>query len=112
MTGDMSQGFDITVGFFNDKARYVAFKKRMGTQWGEGDLRAALMQIGKYSDWSIKAGAEFFDYSEKAGKETAAEATGWQTPRRRYVFAYVPDLPGDIGLVPDKSAIDQKFSFA
>src|SRR5213596_472241 len=46
LTGDMSEGFEITVGFFNGKARYVAFKKRTGTPWGEGDLRAALMQIG------------------------------------------------------------------
>ena len=39
LTGDMSEGFDITVGFFNGKARYIAFKKRTGTPWGEGDLR-------------------------------------------------------------------------
>jgi hypothetical protein len=111
LTGDMSQGFDITVGFFNGKARYLAFKKRTGTAWGEGDLRAALMQIGKYANWSVKPGADFFDYAEKDGKEIVAEATGWQTPRRRYVFVYVPDVPGEIGLIPDKTAIDQKFPF-
>jgi hypothetical protein len=38
LTGDMSEGFDITVGFFNGKARYIAFKKRTGTPWGEGDF--------------------------------------------------------------------------
>lgn len=70
LTGDISQGFEITVGFFNEKARYVAFKKRTGTTWGEGDLRASLMQIGKYSDWSVKSGAEFFDYAEKVGKKS------------------------------------------
>jgi hypothetical protein len=112
LTGDMSQGFDITVGFFNGKARYVAFKKRTGTPWGEGDLRAALMQIGKYSNWSVKSGSDFFDYVEKNGKEIVAEATGWQTPRRRYALAYIPDVPGEIGIIPDKTAIDQKFSFS
>jgi hypothetical protein len=112
LTGDMSQGFEITVGFFNGKARYVAFKKRTGTPWGEGDLRAALMQIGKYSNWSVKSSSDFFDYVEKNGKEIIAEATGWQTPRRRYAFAYVPDVPGEIGIIPDKTAIDQKFSFS
>ena len=112
LTGDMNQGFEITVGFFNGKARYVAFQKRTGAPWSEGDLRASLMQIGKYSNWSVKSASDFFDYSEKAGKEVAAEATGWQTPRRRYAFAYIPEVPGEIGLVPDKTAIDQKFPFA
>src|SRR6266446_5532311 len=82
LTGDMDEGFEITVGFFNGKARYVAFKKRTGTAWGEGDLRTALMQIGRYSDWSVKPSSDFFDYTEKRGKETVAEASGWQTPHR------------------------------
>jgi hypothetical protein len=112
LTGDMSQGYDITIGFFNNKARYIAFKKRTGLPWGEGDLRAALMQIGKFSNWSVKASSDFFDYVEKEGKGIVAEATGWQTPRRRYCFAYVPDLADEIGLIPDKTAIDKKFSFA
>jgi hypothetical protein len=111
LTGDMTEGFDITVGFFNGKARYIAFKKRTGTLWGEGDLRAALMQIGKYSNWTIKPGSDFFDYAEKDGKKIVAESTGWQTPRRHCCFAYVPDVPGEVGLLPDKTAVDQKFSF-
>ena len=112
LTGDMSEGFEITIGFFNAKARYLAFKKRTGTPWSEGDLRASLMQIGRYSDWSVKAGSEFFDYAEKAGKKILAEASGWQTPRRRYAFVYVPDVAGEIGIIPDKMAIDQKFPFS
>jgi len=112
LTGDMSQGFEITVGFFNGKARYIAFKKRTGTPWGEGDVRTALMQIGKYSNWSVKSSSDFFDYIEKDGKKVIAEATGWQTPRRRYAFAYVPDVPGEIGIMLDKTAIDQKFPFS
>ena len=112
LTGDMSQGFEVTVGFFNGKARYAAFKKRTGTPWGEGDLRAALMQIGTYSNWSMKSGSDFFDYVEKAGKKIVAQATGWQSPRRGYAFAYVPDLAGEIGLIPDRTAIDRKFAFA
>jgi hypothetical protein len=112
LTGDMSQGFEMTVGFFNAKARYIAFKKRTGTPWGEGDLRAALMQIGKYSNWSVKSGSDFFDYVEKTGKKIVAEAAGWQTPRRRDAFAYIPEVVGEIGILPDKTAIDQKFPFA
>ena len=112
LTGDMSQGFEITVGFFNGKARYLALQKRTGTPWNEGDLRGALMQIGTYSNWSVKPGSDFFDYVEKTGKKVIAEATGWQAPRRRYAFAYVPDVPGEIGLIPDKTAIDRKFSFS
>ena len=111
LTGDADEGWDITIGVFNGKVRYAAFKKRSGTNWVEGDLRAALMQVGKYSNWSVKAGSDFFDYTEKDGKEIVAEATGWQTPRRRYTFVYVADAPGEIGLLPDKTAIDQKFAF-
>jgi hypothetical protein len=33
-------------------------------------------------------------------------------PRRRYAFVYVPDIPGEIGIMPDKTAIDQKFPFS
>jgi hypothetical protein len=109
LTGDMDEGFDITVGFFNAKARYIAFTKRTGTAWGEGDLRAALGQIGRYSDWTVKPGSDFFDYVEKDGKQIVAEATGWQTPRRHYCFAYVANVPGEIGLMPDKTAVDHKF---
>jgi hypothetical protein len=112
LTGDLSQGFEVTIGIFNGKTRYVAFKKRTGTPWGEGDLRAALMQIGKYSNWSVKPGSNFFDYEEKKGRVVVAEATGWQTPRRQYAFVYVADVPDEIGLLPDKTAIDQKFPFS
>jgi hypothetical protein len=111
-TGDMSQGFEVTFGFFNDKARYLAFQKRSGTPWGEGDLRAALMQVGDYSNWTVKASSDFVDYAEKSGKKIVAEATGWQSPRRRYVFLYVPQVPGEVGIMPDKTAIDHRFPFS
>ncbi|MFL6585002.1 MAG: hypothetical protein ACJ8KU_10860 [Chthoniobacterales bacterium] len=108
-TGDMDQGFAVTVGYFNGKGRYVAFAKRSGSVWGEADLRAALMQIGRYSNWTVKPNSDFFDYLEKQGTEVVAEATGWQTPKRHYAFAYVPNVAGEISLLPDKSALDQKF---
>jgi hypothetical protein len=109
-TGDMDSGFDITVGFFNDIARYIAFKKRSGRKWEESDLRSVLMQIGPFSNWSSKPGSDFFDYVEKSSsKIVVAEATGWQSPKRHYAFAFVPTLDGEIGLLPDKSALDQKF---
>ncbi|HJT81306.1 MAG TPA: hypothetical protein VJ719_08930 [Chthoniobacterales bacterium] len=112
LTGDMSQGFEVTFGFFNDKARYIAFQKRTGSPWGEGDLRSALMQIGDYSDWSITNKSDFFDYVEKSGKKIVAEATGWQSPRRRYAFVYIPQVAGEVGIMPDKTAIDHKFAFS
>lgn len=111
LTGDMSEGWEVTIGIFNAKVRYAAFKKRSGTAWVEADLRAVLQQVGKYSNWAVKAGSDFFDYTEKDGKEIVAEATGWQTPKRRYAFVYVADVPGEIGIMPDKTAIDQKFAF-
>src|SRR3954466_14879760 len=69
LTGDMSQGFEVTFGFFSNKARYVAFQKRTGSPWGEGDLRSVLMQIGDFSNWSLKSSSDYFDYTEKAGKK-------------------------------------------
>ena len=111
LTGDMSEGFDVTLGLFDEKIRYAAFAKRSGSSWGEGDLRAVLMQVGKFSNWSVKPSSDFFDYEEKKGRTIVAEASGWQTPRRNYVFVYVADVPGEVGLLPDKTAIDQKFAF-
>jgi hypothetical protein len=111
LTGDMSEGFDVTLGLFADKVRYAAFAKRSGSSWGEGDLRAVLMQVGKFSNWSVKPSSDFFEYEEKKGQTVLAEASGWQTPHRNYVFVYVPDVPGEIGLVPDKTAIDRRFAF-
>ena len=112
LTGDMEQGFEVTIGFFNGKARYVAFRKRTGSAWTEGDLRVVLTQIGKYSNWSVKPNSDFFEYEEKKGRAVVAEASGWQTPRRHYAFVYVADVSGEIGIMPDKTAIDQKFPFA
>ena len=109
LTGDMDSGFDITVGFFNDIARYVASKKRSGRKWEESDLRSVLMQIGPFSNWSSKLGSDFFDYVEKSSGKIVAEATGWQSPKRHYAFPFVPTLDGEIGILPEKSALDQKF---
>jgi hypothetical protein len=109
LTADMDSGFDLTVGFFNNKARYVAFKKRSGRKWEESDLRSVLMQIGPFSSWTSKPGSDFFDYAEKSDGKIVAEATGWQSPKRKYAFVFVPTLAGEIGLVPDRSALHQKF---
>jgi hypothetical protein len=110
LTGAADDGWEITVGFFNEKARYVAYKKRSGERWGEGDLRTVLMQIGPFANWSVKAGANFFDYVEKRGDSILAQATGWQTPERNYAFVYIPTVEGDIDLLPVKGAVDKKFS--
>ena len=112
LTGDMSEGFEVTLGLFGGKTRYVAFGKRTGTPWGEGDLRVALMQIGKFSNWSLKKDSDFFDYEEKKGRTVVAEASGWQTSRRQYAFVYVANVAGEISLLPDKTAVDQKFPFS
>ncbi len=112
LTGDMSEGFAITVGAFNGRIRYAAFNKRTGEPWSEGDLRAVLAQIGPYGNWTLEKNTEFFDYEEKKDKAIVAEATGWQSAHRRYAFAYVPDVSGEIGLLPDRSVIDRKFAFA
>jgi hypothetical protein len=108
LTGTMDAGWDVTVGFFSNKARYVRFKKRRGTKWTEGDLRAVWMQIGPYPNWKKSDDPDYFDYTEKQGDNVVATATGWQTPLRTRAFVYVPDVPGEIGIMPDKTAVDQK----
>src|SRR6266436_5558417 len=77
LTGTMDNGWDVTVGFFNSKARYVRFKKRTGSKWTEGDLRAVWMQIGPLPNWTKSANdPDYFDYTEKQG-DNVAFATGW-----------------------------------
>ena len=113
LLGDMTNGYDVTIGFFHEKARYAAFKKRAGDAWSEADTRACLMLIGAWGNWSSKPGSEYFDYSEKDGSnppKEIANATGWQGHVRRYAFVYVPVVPGEIALAPVKTAIDQKFA--
>ena len=109
LTGTMDNGWDVTVGLFNDKVRYVRFKKRTATKWTEADMRTVLMQIGPYSNWSRSpADSDYFDYAEKQGDNLIASATGWQTPARTRVFIYIPVVSGEIGIMPDKNAVDQK----
>lgn len=107
LTGTMDDGWSITIGIFNDKVRYACYKKRTASHWTEGDLRAVLMQIGPFSNWTHQAGSDYVDYAEKQG-DTVVEATGWQSPSRTYAFVYVPVVEGDVGLTPDKNAVDQK----
>ena len=113
LLGSMDNGFDLTIGFFNDKARYIAFKKRSGTAWTEADVRGSLMLIGNIYNWSPITGAEFFDYIEREdGKpdgKVLASATGWHTAIRRYAFIYVPTVPGEIALLPAQDSIDNNF---
>lgn len=65
-------------------------------------------QIGPYSNWKKSDDPEYFDYTEKQGDTVVATATGWQTPTRTRAFVYVPDVPGEIGIMPDRTAVDQK----
>ena len=113
LLGSMDNGFDLTVGFFNDKARYVAFKKRSGSQWTDADVRGCLMLIGDIHNWSTITGQQFFDYSERengiATGKILATATAWHTPQRRYAFAYVPTVPGEIAILPAKDSVDKNF---
>jgi len=113
LLGSMDNGFDLTIGFFDSNARYVAFKKRSGTKWTEADVRACLITIGDIHNWSPTSGAEFFDYVEREdGKpdgKILASATGWHTTKRRYAFVYVPTVPGEIALIPAKDSLDKNF---
>ncbi|HME89066.1 MAG TPA: hypothetical protein VKE30_07655 [Chthoniobacterales bacterium] len=106
LTGTMDDGWDVTVGMFNDKARYVRFKKRTASKWTDADSRAVLMQIGPYRNWQVSG--EYVDYTEKEGDKVVATATGWLTPERKRAFIYVPDVPGEVGVIPDRTAVDQK----
>lgn len=109
LTGNADSGFDVTVGMFDGIARYVAFRKRSGRKWSEADLQAVMQQIGPLRNWTRPANSDFLQYLEREGNEVVAEATGWQSPQRRYAFFYVPILKEEIGLLPEKGALDQKF---
>ena len=71
-------------------------------------MRMGMLQIGRLSNWSITS--DFADYTEKEGENVIAEATGWQSPARKYSFFYVPTLRGEVPILPDKSSLDLKLS--
>jgi hypothetical protein len=104
----MNEGYDLTIGFFKNKARYLVFKKKSSTRWNEADVRATLMQVGPFSNWSSKPASDFFDYLEKDGDKIVAEATAWQTPKKKYCFIYIPVVEGEVAIAPDKGALDVK----
>ena len=71
-----------------------------------GDFRAVLMQIGPDGNWRISG--DYVDYNDREGDKVDATATGWQTPAGKRAFIYVPDVPGEVGVMPDRTAVDQK----
>jgi hypothetical protein len=67
------------------------------------------LQIGRLKNWS-RIASNFVDYAEREGEDIVAEATGWQSPARKYSFFYVPSLRGEVPILPDKSSLDLKIS--
>jgi hypothetical protein len=109
-TGDMNSGWKIWIGFFNNKARYVAFSKRSNSVWEQQDTKSSLSMIGHWTNWMSQPEEETFEYVEKnAAGVVVATASGWRGNQRRYAFAYVPDVAGDILIAPVRGTIDQKF---
>jgi hypothetical protein len=104
----MNEGYEATIGLFNEKVRYVAFKKMSSKPWDEGDVRSCLMHIAPYSAWSTKPGSDYFDYSEKEGEKVIAEVTGWYSAKYRHAIIYVPTLTGEVAILPDRSSLDPK----
>lgn len=104
----MNEGFEITIGLYNDVVRYAAFKKMSSKKWEEGDIRVCLMHIGPFQCWASKPGPEYFDYAEKTGEKVLAEATGWYSQKYKYAFIYVPVVEGQVAIIPDRSALDKK----
>jgi hypothetical protein len=49
-----------------------------------------------FSNWSSKPASDFFDYLEKDGDKIVAEATAWQTPKKKYCFIYIPVVEGEV----------------
>ncbi len=106
--GPLGTGYSVTVGFFNDQARYVGFKKRSPGNFNEGDLRSVLSLFGPYSNWVSAPGSEYFDYQEKNGTAVTTEAGGWFTTKRGVAFVYIPHVDGAIGIAPDRTQVDAK----
>ena len=70
------------------------------------------MQIGKYSNWSVKPASEFFDYAEKRKKGVVGRGYWLANAEAALRVCLYPDVGGEIGIMPDKTAIDQKFPFS
>lgn len=107
-SGGIGTGFNITIGFFDDKARYVGFKKNGPGYFAEADLRAVLSQFGPYTNWTISPGSEYLDYVEKEGDKIVATATGWYAAKGIVAFVYLPHVDGQVPIIPDRVAVDAK----
>lgn len=94
-------GYVITVGYYHDVAKYVAFRKQDGAYLQDSDIHSVLGFMGSNSLW--KSTGTDYSYSEPSAVVggPAIEASAWYSSKG-YLFAYVP------GLLVDRDAIDKE----
>ncbi len=93
-------GYVITVGYYHDVAKYVAFRKEDGAYLIDSDIHSVLGFMGSNALW--KASGTDYSYSEPANAGAPAiEASAWYSAKG-YLFAYLA------GILVDRNAIDKK----
>jgi hypothetical protein len=130
--------FEIVVGYLNDIARYVALVRKRGPMVAltPSELSAALTLNAPAALWTletpsapapkpttskskktpskIKTGAgptTYLTYTERDPKvkdRVTKELFGWVPGASPYAFFYLPNLEGQLPIIPSEWALDQK----
>jgi hypothetical protein len=93
-------GYSITVGYYHDVARYVAFRKLDGSPFADADIHSVQGFLGPNENWS--GSATGYTYKEQVQGAPAIEASAWYSTGKCYLFAYGP------GIMVNQAAIDAK----
>ena len=94
-------GYVITVGYYHNVARYVAFRKQDGSRLADSDVHSVLGFMGPNEFWTASPGGDYA-YQETPQGGAAVSASAWYSDVKSYVFAYVP------GILTNRKAIDAK----
>ena len=89
-SSSMNEGYDITIGFFNNKARYLVFKKKSSTRWNEADVRVTLMQVGPFSNWSSKPGWTSLIILKRTSTKLLPRQRHGKHPRKNIALSIFP----------------------
>jgi len=116
--------YQVTVGFFNDVARYVAFAKTSGESFADGDVIAVLSMIAPWAAWTktsdamsaSKAGTigtmgsltEYEFVKKDSVGNVVLEFDGWHRTTKGYVFVYYSGI--NPAIAPVEAQLDAKFA--
>jgi hypothetical protein len=94
-------GYRITVGYYHNVGRYVAFQKIDGSPLADADIHSVLGFMGPNEFWTAAADGTYA-YHETVQGAPAVNASAWYSSSKAYLFAYAP------GILVSREAIDAR----